>query len=36
MDEGPDLGENEDPEARLGRFTPSGLKKRLPGASSGV
>jgi hypothetical protein len=24
MDEGPDPGENEDPGARLGRFTPSG------------
>jgi hypothetical protein len=24
MDEGPDPGENEDPRARLGRFTPSG------------
>jgi hypothetical protein len=35
MDEGPDPGEIEDPGARLGRFSPSGWKKRTPGASSG-
>jgi hypothetical protein len=36
MDEGPDPDENENLEARLIRFTPSGRKKRMPKASSGV
>jgi hypothetical protein len=35
MDESPNPGENEEPEARLGRILPSECKKRLPGAESG-
>jgi hypothetical protein len=35
MDEGPNPDENEEPGARLGRITPSGWKKRSPGACSG-
>jgi hypothetical protein len=35
MNLGPNPDENEEPGARLGRITPSGWKKRSPGASSG-
>jgi hypothetical protein len=35
MDEGPNPDGNEKPGARLGRITPSGWKKRSPGACSG-
>jgi hypothetical protein len=35
MDLGPNPDENEEPGARLGRITPSGWKKRSPGACSG-
>jgi hypothetical protein len=35
MDEGPNPDENEEPGARLDRFTPSGCKKGSPGACSG-
>jgi hypothetical protein len=31
MDEDPNPGENEEPGARLGRFSPSGLKKTAAG-----
>jgi hypothetical protein len=35
MNLGPNPDENEEPGARLGRISPSGWKKRSPGASSG-
>jgi hypothetical protein len=35
MDEDPNPGENEEPEARLSRIPPSECKKRPPGAESG-
>jgi hypothetical protein len=35
MDECPIPGKNEEPGARLSHFSPSGLKKRVPGASPG-
>jgi hypothetical protein len=35
MDESPNPGENEELGARLDRISPSGYKKRLPGAESG-
>jgi hypothetical protein len=35
MNLGPNPDENEEPGARLGRITPSGWKKRSPGACSG-
>jgi hypothetical protein len=35
MDENPNPGENEEPRTRLGRFSPSGLKKRATGGLVG-
>jgi hypothetical protein len=35
MDESPNPGENQEPGAWLGRISPSGCKKRRPGAESG-
>jgi hypothetical protein len=35
MDESPNPGENEEAGVRLGRFSQFGLKKGLPGSSSG-